>query len=77
MSDLSSVACSPLLAEQYEHLHLPELTHMLVPKVDRINLLSIYTHNEAELNKTVRLKPSYIIGQLYPNVKVFNPSVLP
>ena len=52
MSDLSSVACSPLLAEQYEHLHLREPTHMLVPKVDGINRLSTYTHNEDELNIT-------------------------
>ena len=52
MSDLSSVACSPLLAEQYEHLHLPKLTHMLVPKEDGINLLRTYTHNEVELNIT-------------------------
>ena len=52
MSDLSSVACSPLLAEQYEHLHSQELTHMLVPKVDGINTLSTYTHNEDNLNIT-------------------------
>ena len=52
MSDLSSVACSPLLAEQYEHLHLRELTHMLVPKADGINLLITYTDNEAKLNIT-------------------------
>lgn len=52
MLDLSSVACSPLLAEQYEHLHLWEPMHMSVPKEDGINLLSSYTHNEAELNIT-------------------------
>ena len=52
MSDLSSVACSPLLAEQYEHLHLPEPMHMLAPKVDGINRLSTYTHNEVELKIT-------------------------